>query len=309
MKIIMSLVLIFLMGISNQKEITMIREDGRTEKQAQARPAVQKPPAWLGRPATRPTTQTGGGGGNGEGDKGNALSNLWQTITNRLNDSPYIAPTSMGGNAPIPNFNTPQSIAQGQQTYAQNNNIPRAVAAPTPGQFQTPAWISTIQNRLNNSPFIRPTSLGGGNAIVPNFYDPTNDGNQRNPDEQGVTTQGTPTQGVNSFIGAGGDAVVGPNGFGYTPWAPSGVNTFVGAGGQAVRGPQAYPTIGNFQSGDRNGGVVAGGGNGSGFGSSYGGNWRRGGGGGGGGGYGYDTPAWLSNDPAYMNLYSWNYKG
>lgn len=289
----------------------MIREDGKTERQMTARP-----PAWLGGQTSRPATS--GSGGNGNGNGGTVPAWL-QAIRNRLNNDPLMATTSLGGgNAMVPNFNTQASITQGQQTYAQNNPTPNVVAAPAPirTQNQAPAWMQAISNRVNTSPYLSPAGGFGNTQPVPNFYSPTNDGNQRNPNEQGTTEQGTSTQGTNSFIGSGGEAVLGSNGSqAYFPWTPAGVNTFIGAGGQAVRGPQAYQTIGNFQSGDVNGGSQAGGGGGGsgGFGSNYGGNWRRGGGGGGGGGYGYgnnyDSPAWLKNDPQYMNLYSLNWKG
>ena len=302
MKYLISILLIVVMGSSNHKEIDMpmIREDGKTERQVLAGQRggrgvpITRPPAWLGN-----TTGNGGFGQAGAGGNATTLRDRWSRL-NELGTPSGIG----GGSTPVPNFNTPASIAQGQQAYAQDHNIPAAISAPTPGMNQIPAWLRVIQSRINNSPYLAPTGLGGGNALVPNFNTPTSiaqgqdDGNVYNPALLGITPQGTPTMGVNSFIGQGGDAVRGPNQQAYTPWMPAGVNTFIGAGGQAVRGPmgQAVPVA------DAGGGI--------GFGTNYYGNWRKGGGGGGYGGGGYsdygDAPAWMN---PYMNLYSLNWKG
>jgi len=308
MKIIMSILLIIVMGMSNQKEQTMIREDGkrevvRTTQALQTRtPAVQKPPAWLGKTEVN----------KGERDNTPAPApSLWDTIRNRLNNSEIFGATSLGGgNAPVPNFNTQQSFnaADARRRVAVMDRTSLARDAVT----TVPAWMQTAQTALN-SPNFGVTSLGGGNAPVPNFntprsitqgqqnYQQNNDGNVYNNNESGVTPQGTPTFGTDSFIGGGGDAVIGPNQNAYTPWTPL-TSTFLAANNQAVRyaEPMAYaqPNTGGGGSG----------GSGYGFGTKYKG-WGGGGGGGGWGDGGGDRPAWLSNDPQYMNLYSWNYKG
>jgi len=64
-----------------------------------------------------------------------------------------------GGNAIVPNFNTPASIAQGQAQYQ---------AAPA-----TPAWMQSYMNLFSGVGGIgSPTGLGGGVTSVPNFNTP-----------------------------------------------------------------------------------------------------------------------------------------
>jgi hypothetical protein len=164
---------------------------------------------------------------------------------------------------PPPGWNLsvfPYNAAANQPRDPYNAGYPYNAAPPRP-----PAGPSTF--------------LGGGGSAA-----------------QGPTGAGVPTTiPTGSVIGGGGQWVMGSNGLPYYIGTP-GPNTFIGAGGEAVRGPDY-----GFQSPPPPGG--------GGFGTNYGWGRGRGGRGGyGGGGYGgggYDSgylPSWM------MGLYSWNFK-
>lgn len=154
-----------------------------------------------------------------------------------------------------------------------------------------PAWMSGLFNRNKNqnqwqydrtpkppAP-LTGTFLGGGGNMA--------QGSQG----QGVSTM-IPT---GSVLAANGTLAMGPNMQPYYIGTP-GPSTFIGAGGEAVRGPD-LPIY--YQAPGQAGG-------GTGFGTQYGwGRGGRGGGGYGGGNYGGYNPEWAK----YMNLFSWNYKG
>lgn len=252
----------------------MIREDGRTERQAR----VLKTPAWLGRnPNPNPFGQAGAGGTATSVQQQNAQANYGTAYDRNYYEDMAAMEDKRQLDTASPYYQPPRN--------------PTPVNAPVPNQpSNRPAWMT------GPSIYVPPGLSAGQRDEVQN---------QANVAPNiGLTPQGTPNMGANSFISQGGDAVIGPNQMAYTPWM-QGVNTFIGAGGQAVRGPDGsgIPIAAPTGAGEGTGS--------GGFGSSYYGNWRRGGGGGrGGGGYGYtdygDAPAWFN---PYMNLYSWNYRG
>ena len=260
----------------------MIREDGKQEVLRPAPKPAPKPvkaPAWLGK-----------GGAGGSVPRNDPFYNP------AADEQPWanmgaINPTASQTALRIPNASTARAgnpfynPAAHQQPWAN-------MGAINPQANQLPWANFGMENQTANRPFYYPPVVG---PSIPAWMK-KDDGNVYNPNEQGITEQGTPTMGVNSFIGGGGEAVRSPlNDVNQAlwPWMPAGVNSFIGGGGEAMRyaepaepglAPGATPT-------------------GNGFGTRYNG-WGGGGGGGYGGGYGYDgIPAWL------MNLYSWDYKG
>lgn len=187
---------------------------------------------------------------------------------------------------------SPDERDERNQRMNMNNMLPGGTGASTPPPQAPP--IAWLQPRAGGAFNYANRPMFQNNPILPNIPRPANFGNIQNPNQMGTTEQGTPTMGVNSFIGGGGESVIHPGGGAVNPWGPAGVNTFIGGGGLAMRGPNgtiwpepepvAPPT--------------------GGFGTYYGGNWRGGGGGGGWGGGGSEYPAWLN-----MGLNSWNFKG
>jgi len=197
-----------------------------------------------------------------------------------------------GGNAIVPNFNT-------QNNTAFRPSNPTLSAVPTPSRaVQIPAWMTARPAYPGYGPQQTPANINPGMPGTPTSSFLAADGDVAQGINGGAMQTSIPT---GSVLAADGQAVLGPNGSqAYWPWMPAGVNTFIAAGGQAVRGPEGSidPSMDTGY-----------GGGGGGFGTSYRGWGGRGGRGGGGWGDYGSSPAWTTNDPAYMNLYSWNYKG
>jgi hypothetical protein len=278
------ILLIALMSVQT-KEFEMAIEDRDLKQIQRARvtprraPAL-RPPAWLG---------GGAGAGLGQRKQPSWYEDEYQS---------YMSGTNAGD---VSNPSVPiAALAQDSEPGAVQTRI--KYGAPNLGTSDV-----RYQNQMNGA---APPSLtlpaGGGafnyanrpylqnNNALPNIPRPV--GNVVNPNQMGMTEQGTPTMGVNTFIGGGGEAVAGPAGQGtqpYYPWMPKGVNTFIGGGGLAVRGPNDQAMWNPLPEST------------GGFGTYYGGNWRGGGGGYGGGNWGGgEYPAWLR-----MGLNDWNFRG
>lgn len=177
------------------------------------------------------------------------------------------APSGIGGGgAPIPNFNTPQTIASGQQQYRIKND-PQRQAGGYGYNVPNSSPISTSRGTFGQAQ--------GQSVTVPSYITP------RGSYGQAQQSQAADNIPVNPIVDG---PVVDP---------------------QTQPGGYAFPYIDRGIKGQKSiipyNGMTDPLGTGSGFGSRYGGNWGRGGGGGYGGYDGYSSlPAW------YLNLVNWN---
>lgn len=176
-----------------------------------------------------------------------AQPSWWQQIKNRLNQ--LGAPTGLGGGLNVPKIQTTTSVN------------PQGASSRPP---KRPAWLTGLQSQLSSIPVggapspLQSTSLPAWLTPKP----PINTGYQHatSPDQYnaappqplltssfiggggnavlGTNQQATsPIIPTSSVIGGGGQYVIGSNQQGYQINRPIGSTTFQGAGGEAVRGP------------------------------------------------------------------------
>jgi hypothetical protein len=180
-----------------------------------------------------------------------AQPSWWQKLKNKL--SQLGTPAGLGGGLQVPKIPTTTTTTKPPKPWWQQlGNIPVG-GTPSPLQSTSlPAWLQpkppantgyqtfAPADKYNAAPAQPlPTSSfigGGGNAVL-------------GANQQAVS----PIIPTSSVIGGGGQYVLGPNQKGYLRDRPIGSTTFLGAGGEAVRGPDVpiatVPASGSGSSG------------------------------------------------------------